>query len=410
MPRPLLQHHQSFNHPASSSARARAPRRSPSHAAQLLSTNLPQIRFSLDPGDQLNPGLKQEISQQVREFRAQKLQRGHSPGSKHGHSQITSQGLSKGPSQGRKEGPNQGPVSQFNPMPSSYLLEGASNQKEKPRGRPRSAPSQAAIEGPKSQGPQGHPQSAGQFQKPQSASNPVSKAQVKLVSVHPRGRSHSPCFRVDVDPDDEGEWWKGMRRTTSDEGLKVPSDWEVTSPDCPDFLSRSFPESLFPPIIPRDDRNFLSSSYNNLLCPPSNNDFQPIPGSNRDGSQVMNARRAASSMCDLSASAPESILQQNFSGSNVRYSRSADNLMTQKSTAQWLGLSPRTSPQTSPTYSPTSTSSQSTSDCSPLPMILIQSESPYPLVFSSRSSQCSPYGSPFGSQTQIYVGSVGAEC
>ncbi|KAF7654073.1 hypothetical protein LDENG_00074850 [Lucifuga dentata] len=285
LPRPL-QHHQSFNHPASSSAsqgqvRAKAPRRSPSHAAQLLSTHIPQIHISQDSGAQLNPELKQEISQQIREFRAQKRQRGRSPGSNHGHNQITSQRLSKGPSKGYKECPNQGPVSQTNPELSPYPL-GPSNQRENHRDRPLSAPTQTAIEGPKSQGPQAHPQYPGQLQKPWPGRNPLSKSAAKLVSGHPlRGRSHSPRFRIDVDPEGEVEW-KGRGRSasrerSSDNWMRPPSEWEVPSPDIPD-LSHSFPEYSFPSIVPKEYRRNLFSSYsNNYLSPSDNKHFLHIP-------------------------------------------------------------------------------------------------------------------------------------
>ncbi|XP_061698807.1 TRAF2 and NCK interacting kinase a isoform X2 [Syngnathoides biaculeatus] len=78
-PRSNLRHHQSFNQlapPPSSSShggpRAQTPRRTPSVGAQILSDHLPQIRIALDPAEPLGPGLKQEITQRVRELRAEK--------------------------------------------------------------------------------------------------------------------------------------------------------------------------------------------------------------------------------------------------------------------------------------------------------------------------------------------------
>ncbi|KAM7376150.1 hypothetical protein PAMP_005895 [Pampus punctatissimus] len=193
-----LQHHQSFNQPASSSAshgqpRVQAPRRTPSHAEQLLSTHLPHINITLDPGEPLDIGLKQEISQQVREFRAQKLsQKGRSSGPFQGHNQGAGQGPSKGHS--KSQCSSQGPVSQSNPVPNPYPL-GPSNQKERPRDRPLSAPSQAAIQGLLSPDPQlkalqSHPHSPQQVQKPQSGSNPVSN-QTKLISHLVPVKTHS---------------------------------------------------------------------------------------------------------------------------------------------------------------------------------------------------------------------------
>uniref|UniRef100_A0AAQ4PXG9 non-specific serine/threonine protein kinase n=1 Tax=Gasterosteus aculeatus aculeatus TaxID=481459 RepID=A0AAQ4PXG9_GASAC len=59
---------------------------------------IPNIRISLDPGETLDPGLKQEISQQVREFRAQNLSsRGQIPGPIHEHTQAPRKGPSKEP-------------------------------------------------------------------------------------------------------------------------------------------------------------------------------------------------------------------------------------------------------------------------------------------------------------------------
>ncbi|XP_049596602.1 TRAF2 and NCK interacting kinase a isoform X1 [Syngnathus scovelli] len=76
-PRSNLRHHQSFNQapPAAhhGQPRAQIPRRTPSVGGQIL-------RIALDPEVPLDPGLKREISQQVRELRAQnRSQRKRSP-------------------------------------------------------------------------------------------------------------------------------------------------------------------------------------------------------------------------------------------------------------------------------------------------------------------------------------------
>ncbi|XP_075873735.1 TRAF2 and NCK interacting kinase a isoform X2 [Nelusetta ayraudi] len=143
-PQSQLRHHQSFNQPASSFIssssspdchglnRVRAPRRTPSHGAQMPSSHIPQIRISLSSGEALDPGLKKEISQQVREFRAQKLsQRGPSPGHIQNQSQAAGQGQGAAKSQAEA-------VSQSN------RAANPSQQRDKPRDRPVSTPSPAA--------------------------------------------------------------------------------------------------------------------------------------------------------------------------------------------------------------------------------------------------------------------------
>uniref|UniRef100_A0AAQ4NUV4 non-specific serine/threonine protein kinase n=1 Tax=Gasterosteus aculeatus aculeatus TaxID=481459 RepID=A0AAQ4NUV4_GASAC len=78
-PAPQLRHRHSFDQSASSH-NSRGPTqalrhlREPSPMVPSSSPpQIPNIRISLDPGETLDPGLKQEISQQVREFRAQNL-------------------------------------------------------------------------------------------------------------------------------------------------------------------------------------------------------------------------------------------------------------------------------------------------------------------------------------------------
>ncbi|XP_031165779.1 TRAF2 and NCK interacting kinase a isoform X4 [Sander lucioperca] len=200
-PRSQLRHHQSFNQPASSpgSRGAQAPRRTPSHGAQLLHTHLPNIRISLDREEPLDPGLKQEISQQVREFRAQKLrERGRSPGPIQKRSQAPGQGPSKGPGKSHKEHSSQGPANQSNPVFNPYPL-GHSNQKEKPKDRDLSAPSQAAIQGLMSPGLQPDPQFPGQVQRPKSGSNPISIPVLKRVEERSKmNRQSSPALQHKV--------------------------------------------------------------------------------------------------------------------------------------------------------------------------------------------------------------------
>ncbi|XP_069008769.1 TRAF2 and NCK interacting kinase a isoform X2 [Embiotoca jacksoni] len=203
-PRPHLRHHQSFNQPASASGshaqpRAQVPRRTPSHSAELLSTHLPHICLSLEHGEPLDPGLKKEISQQVREFRAQKLkQRGRSPGPAVRHNEGAVQGPTKGPSKSINDGFSQGLVSQSNPLPNPY----SPGPKERPRDRPLSAPSQAAIQELMSLDPHLkalQPQSPGLVQKPQSGSKHVSNPVVKLVEERSKlNRQSSPALQHKV--------------------------------------------------------------------------------------------------------------------------------------------------------------------------------------------------------------------
>ncbi|KAM9786968.1 TRAF2 and NCK interacting kinase a isoform 2-T2 [Syngnathus typhle] len=129
-PRSNLRHHQSFNQPPSCSSpaarhgqpRAQIPRRTPSVGGQIL-------RIALDPEVPLDPGLKREISQQVRELRAQnRSQRKRSPtGVKED---------AKAPRNPEKEAPGPVPLRQ-----------------SKSPGRPLSAPSHADISDVLTKGP-----------------------------------------------------------------------------------------------------------------------------------------------------------------------------------------------------------------------------------------------------------------
>ncbi|XP_054651831.1 TRAF2 and NCK interacting kinase a isoform X3 [Dunckerocampus dactyliophorus] len=140
-PRSNLRHHQSFNQPSSSPAshgqpRAQTPKRTPSVGAQILSNHLPQIRLALDSGESLDPGLKQEISQQVRELRAQRRsQRKCSPPK---DNKVTRK-------EPQKECCSHIPMRHPNPAANPQPLEKAEHQKEKSRGRPLSAPNHADI-------------------------------------------------------------------------------------------------------------------------------------------------------------------------------------------------------------------------------------------------------------------------
>lgn len=400
-----LRQHQSFNLPASSSGihgqhRAQAPKRTTSHCTQ-LSTNVPQICISLEPGEQLDPGLKQDISQKVRELRAQKLnERGRSPGPSREHNQAAGHGPSKGPS---KSHSSQGLVSQSNVAHKPYLL--PSNQKEKPRDRPLSTPSQAAIQrhvspDSKLKAPQAYPQSQGEVQRPQSGSISLSIPAINLVSPRVRASSHSPCRRIEVDIEEEcqGGLQKGMRSAISQECLMLPSDLEVTAFDETDFLSQSFPAGQINLARARQRGNFFSpaSGSGNFLPIPDNHVLSPPDG--QRGFLGQNGRRGSTS--DIGALTRAGLLSSSPTGP-----------------APWLCLSPRTSPKTSPTGSPSSSSNTLSPPFSPdFPMNYMNYQSstlmPNDLFMlnqaHSQSSTpcCSPSRSPFGSRNQIHISSA----
>ncbi|KAK1894218.1 Traf2 and NCK-interacting protein kinase [Dissostichus eleginoides] len=225
-PHSQLRQQQSFNQPASSpdswrQNRAQAPRRTLSHGAQPLFSHPPHIHISLD-GEPLDPGLKQEISQQVREFRAQKL-RGRSPG------------RSWEQSQGPGQGPSHGPVSQSNQVFNPYAL-APNNQNERPRDRPLSAPNHADIQG--------------------------------LI------------IEVDIESESQGRWLKESRPAHSHTNLLVPPDWEVSHGKT-DRLSYSFPDNalqsalqrlvvqrnVYPLLLPVEERSKLNRQSSPALQP-----------------------------------------------------------------------------------------------------------------------------------------------
>ncbi|XP_077586672.1 TRAF2 and NCK interacting kinase a isoform X2 [Stigmatopora nigra] len=150
-PRSNLRHHQSFNHPPSSPAsqgqsRNQTPRRTPSIGAQILSGHVPQIRIALDPGEPLDPQLKQEISQQVRELRAQKRsQRKHSPAAVKEDNKDPRTKLANT----EKESSSRVPVRQSN----TAADHPGDHPKDRSPGRPLSAPNHADISQVVSKGP-----------------------------------------------------------------------------------------------------------------------------------------------------------------------------------------------------------------------------------------------------------------
>lgn len=146
----------------------------------MLSSHIPQIRVSLSSAEPLDPGLKKEISQQVREFRAQKLsQRGRSPVQNQSQGHAAAKSQTEAVSQSNRAGNPSGP----------------SQQRDRPRDRPLSAPSQAAqlkAAHPRPQSPRQGPNSR---PGPEPASTPV--------STHLCCRSHPPRFSLDVEVDVE---------------------------------------------------------------------------------------------------------------------------------------------------------------------------------------------------------------
>ena len=276
---------------------------------------------------------------------------------------------------------------------------------------------------------QPYPQSPRQVQEPRSGSNAISIPAVKLVSDRPRCRSHSPCNRIDVDiePEYQGGWQRGMRPAVSAGNLMVPSDQMVTSFDTTDPLSQSFPDGALYSALPRQRNSYspASNKGNFLQVPDKNNFCFPTSDMDRRGDRGwQNAR--CSSMIDLSASAPAGVLRQSLN----QISSGCFPPSSPTTPPVWLALSPRTSPQNSPSYtpSPSPVSSSPLSPWSPQlsPEILVtdtDDRSPLPLcnhlhskhlasstllISPASTPRCSPYGSPFGSQTCLR--SVGAEC
>lgn len=213
-----------------------------------------------------------------------------------------------------------------------------------------------------------------------------------------------------------------MRPAISHESLMERSDRNVPTFEITDPFSQSLPESALRTVLHRRNAHSPSSNSGNFLQVPHNNHFI-FPASStdrREGKREQNARRASSSMCDLSASAPPGLLTHHLA--EIRQmSLSSQCLLSTSSNSPvpWLSLSPRTSPQNSPTYSPTSSGSCSVgtlsdqfSPDSPFHAhLVLPNHASLPIVISPTCTpHCSPHGSPFGSQTQICIRSVGAEC
>uniref|UniRef100_A0A672ZL55 non-specific serine/threonine protein kinase n=1 Tax=Sphaeramia orbicularis TaxID=375764 RepID=A0A672ZL55_9TELE len=339
-PRPHLRHHQSFNQPASSSAsQGHAPRRTPSHGPQPI----PHIRISLDPAD---PGLKQEISQQVRQFRAQKLnQRGRSPGRVDERNHAAGQGHSKN----HKEHSSQGP-------PNPYCVD--PNMKAKHRDRPLSAPNQAAIQG---QLPPDHPQMPGPMPKPQSGSSPASNPIYKVVSHRHRSKSHSPSHRIDVDLDEEDYlqgWRNEMRLSVSCENIVMDSNCTAAPSDSVNPLSESCPQTALCSVRPRQRSSYSPASSTSHFLQVPDNIHSPFLSPDRNG-MSRHEGRAVSSLGDLSVSAPASVLRQNLDESGLRRSCSSEYLIKRCHSSP--SHSPSHSPSRSPSYSPSHSPSHSPS-------------------------------------------------
>ncbi|XP_069392034.1 TRAF2 and NCK interacting kinase a isoform X17 [Paralichthys olivaceus] len=293
-PQSHLRHHQSFNQPVSSSysqgqPRSQAPRRTQSH----LSTHVPHICISSDPNESPELALKQEISQQVRELRAQEVnRRSRSPGKNQIQNHAADQGPIKGPTRNYLHS-SPGPMSQ------SYSV-------HNPRERAISAPSKVGIMGQLSPDQHFkalplHLQAQGQIQILQSGSKHVSDPAVKPVSRFTRARSHSPCLRVDVDIEPNDQKLEGGRLAvslTNIHNLNIPSENKFPVFSSDESLSESWPESTFC-SSPLRQNNSLSpdSNWGNLLAP----DYSPrfSPTSPRDGGA---RKRSSSSMSDLSPS------------------------------------------------------------------------------------------------------------
>lgn len=387
----------------------------------MLSNQIPQIRISLDPREQLDPGLKKEISQQVREFRAQKLsQRGRSPGHIQNHNQAAGQVASKGPGKSHKEPCCQEPTGQSSKLPNPYPV-GASQQKEKPRDRPLSAPNQAAIQALMSASPQlkalqPHPQSPRQVPKPQPGSNPASAPAVKAVSGHPRGRSHSPRCRIEVEVErwEQGGWQRRMRPAVSDSSIMFCTNSEVTKFNPGDPFSLSFPDNALQSALSRHRDYSPASTSGTFLQVPDNNHLY-FPSLDKNGRDAV---RGSASMGELSASAPADVLGQQLAEVRQMRSLSCESLHSSSAStaaASWA-VPPQKSPQSSSSSGSLSISTPPFSSDSHVSNMAFQPNRAHLLmptchhhVSAAASYGHSPYHSPFGSQIQICTGSPGRE-
>ncbi|XP_060938833.1 TRAF2 and NCK-interacting protein kinase-like [Limanda limanda] len=187
-PQSHLRQHQSFNQPGSSPGsqvqpRSQAPRRTRSN----LSPHVPHIRVSADDSEPLDLALKQEISQQVREMRAQKVNtRSCSPGSNQKQNHAADM---NGPIRSNKLPSSPGPMNQSHPVPN-------------PRERSTSAPSKAGIQGqlsPDQYLKAGHIHPLAPEQKLQSGSKRVTNIPVRPVEERSKlNRQSSPALQHKV--------------------------------------------------------------------------------------------------------------------------------------------------------------------------------------------------------------------
>lgn len=344
----------------------------------MLSSHIPQIRISLSPGEALDPGLKKEISQQVREFRAQKLsQRGRSPGHAQNPSQAAGQGHGAAKSQTEA-------VSQSN-KPANSSAAAAAAAGDKPRDRPVSVSGQAA----QLKAVQPHPQSPRQGPSHRPGSEPASAP----VSTRSRCRSHSPRYRIDVDVD-EHRWGgqRGMRSAASHQDITLVAATPSDPFSRVDPLSQSFPDHALQSALSR--------------CRPSGPLLQ-VPDTRHFLSPALGDRRGiaegggSASVGDLRASAltevgpPRSLSSHRLQEACWGRPPSIDPQSPLRSSSSCGSLSPDAAPYLQLSRPPLPHLNP------PRPLLLLAlHDSPAP------RSRCSPTHSPFGSQKLIDVGSL----
>ncbi|XP_036838578.1 traf2 and NCK-interacting protein kinase isoform X2 [Oncorhynchus mykiss] len=218
-PRPFLRQSHSFNQPSSPiPSHANLPRRAPSDP-----TPPPHIRISLETRDLVDPVLKQEISQQVREMRAQKAdqrvvrqkERGRNTGANH-QGVPHNKGRPKGPSEaGQKAGQQdrgrsprpKHPGPQHNPNQglkhNGKGQQAGFNRGPSPNPKPNQAPKESPISNPQApkqealNGPAWAPSSS-----PNQGHNLGVKDQGQIWVSGRSGSSISPCRRIDIEVND----------------------------------------------------------------------------------------------------------------------------------------------------------------------------------------------------------------
>ncbi|CAL9686887.1 unnamed protein product [Knipowitschia caucasica] len=340
-PRSKLQHHHSFNQPPPSSAPHRhPPRRAPSQGPYPV------------PND-LDAGLKQEISQQVKLLRAQR-QKSQSSGNSEDQPKPSAQGCrSKGSSNNHKQPSKQGD------NPTAHPPAADPSRRDKPRDRPLSAP-----ERPKSPGPTSKP------------------TQVKLVSDCPRVRLHAPCRRVDVDIDvevdidivaDKRPLQSQRRSLAPRNSLAIPLPRARSFSPCRGGDNNLSEKCVRDSLSDAKRRASTPSCSNNFLQVPRPNSFIPLVEKERRG-----GIRGSSSLVDLNAWAPDFLIKSK-SNESLRWSSSQDSTDSFPSPSDYM------SPVFSPDYD------------------TLKPLHPHLLSPPQASARASPRGSPFGSQTQIFV-------